>query len=304
MIGRSDNHEMAGCSRDRFGTVRRTARGAASRVRRAFTLIELLVVIAIIALLISILLPSLSGARDSARDLICKTNMKQIGYAIQMYLDAQKDPVWPNLQFGAVPTADRPSELQTAPGAQVITGPLWYCSWYMGYALEEYLGDNLRSAVYKCPRASGLTSVKDRSVRQYLQGGYRLFLDPADPDYTTSAATTSDTVRRYTEYWFNDNGYVKGGRLTNRPMRVVKYPDEMVWIADAYDEVPRHSGKTRTQRGNEPGNEVVKRSNRIYMLRGDLRITEETFATANDGRDRYGTLGPFYNWGGIPSSGD
>ena len=55
----------------------------------AFTLIELLVVVAIIALLISILLPSLSQARQVARTVKCSSNMKQFGMANQMYADGQ-----------------------------------------------------------------------------------------------------------------------------------------------------------------------------------------------------------------------
>lgn len=52
---------------------------------RAFTLIELLVVVAIIALLVAILLPALSRARESAQTTVCATNLYQIGLAMELY---------------------------------------------------------------------------------------------------------------------------------------------------------------------------------------------------------------------------
>jgi prepilin-type N-terminal cleavage/methylation domain-containing protein/prepilin-type processing-associated H-X9-DG protein len=59
-------------------------RGSAAN-REAFTLIELLVVVAIIALLISMLLPSLDKARGTARMVACQSILKQVGMANHMY---------------------------------------------------------------------------------------------------------------------------------------------------------------------------------------------------------------------------
>lgn len=59
--------------------------------RNGFTLIELLVVVAIIALLIGILLPALSGARETAKSLLCSSRMRQVAIGWQIYADTNRD---------------------------------------------------------------------------------------------------------------------------------------------------------------------------------------------------------------------
>jgi type II secretory pathway pseudopilin PulG len=60
-----------------------------------FTLVDLLVSMAIIAVLISLLLPSLSGIREATRRVICSSNLRQIGLGLEMYSDDSKGELPP-----------------------------------------------------------------------------------------------------------------------------------------------------------------------------------------------------------------
>jgi prepilin-type N-terminal cleavage/methylation domain-containing protein/prepilin-type processing-associated H-X9-DG protein len=84
----------------------------------AFTLIELLVVVAIVAVLVAILLPALSQARESAKRVVCLSQLRQLGVAHLLYRDQHgqfvsrsgdwdaqmgSTPYWPHVWYTACP---------------------------------------------------------------------------------------------------------------------------------------------------------------------------------------------------------
>ena len=77
---------------------------------KRFTLIELLVVIAIIGILASMLLPSLSKAREASRRAVCKNNHHQFYLSVQMYADTNNGKFVPNRKnkpAQKIPSADK-----------------------------------------------------------------------------------------------------------------------------------------------------------------------------------------------------
>lgn len=94
----------------------------------AFTLIELLVVVAIIALLISILLPSLSQARKTARMVQCQAVMKQYATGNEMYADSQNSMYVPirtaNPAWQSWTTIALYRQILGVPGKQHASNPM------------------------------------------------------------------------------------------------------------------------------------------------------------------------------------
>src|SRR6266404_7236592 len=93
--------------------------------RRGFTLVELLVVIAIIGVLVSLLLPAVSAAREAARRTQCANNLKNLGLAMINYHDSNK-----KFPLGAVCTTGCPSNAsyQFRDTSPAVWGTTWAIS--------------------------------------------------------------------------------------------------------------------------------------------------------------------------------
>jgi prepilin-type N-terminal cleavage/methylation domain-containing protein len=134
--------------------------------KKGFTLIELLVVVAIIALLISILLPSLSRAREMSKRLVCGANLKGLGTSFKIYAN-DNDELWP------VPAFDS-SEVNGSPD-DGKTGIEYVGQWAGNADLEryeiskdEYHPDNDPSTALSTTRAFWmLVRTGDVTVKQY-----------------------------------------------------------------------------------------------------------------------------------------
>lgn len=220
----------------------------------AFTLIELLVVVAIIALLIAILLPSLATARNRAKDTVCRSNLHQLGGALNYYTTDNR---------GNLPAIrDKDGNLSSANN----NGP--YHQYDQIYNFWEYYKD-LR--IFICPRAAEENSVTSYYPNNKWDTVHSQYVASINDDYYTQRAYKDQwwpTIKPqdytsnggfltpvYTEYFANDyssadpnNPFICDGKvmqgINGNRMDRIPLPQFAVPMCDAVYDTPnnRHNG--------------------------------------------------------------
>ena len=113
--------------------------------KKGFTLIELLVVMVIIALLVGLLLPALGRARDEARKTQCRSNLRQIGLAMNIYANDNKG--WLPALYGLETFIGTASQSASGSGDVARIKPGWHNGSQMT-AYGMYTVDNLSGTLY------------------------------------------------------------------------------------------------------------------------------------------------------------
>lgn len=154
--------------------------------RRGFTLIELLVVVAIIALLVGILLPALQGARDSARSVICVSNLRTLAITTQQFADDHD---------GTLPRSSHSAGFNTLPWAATLYEPI------TGRAFEgsSYSWDNAgwwsaTNTHYRCPhdrRESPIAQPGLPFSMPALSYGFNVYFELTPPEIDPSKPVLS-----------------------------------------------------------------------------------------------------------------
>lgn len=158
---------------------------AASFSRRAipaFTLIDLLVSMSIIAVLIALLLPSLSGIRETTRRVVCQSNQRQVGLGMAMYAedngdqlpptdwdpkDPRSDPAPQNTNIVRKDETDAPFDgLGILFISQYLNAPqVFYCPSHHGlHPFANY------SALWHEDQAKLVVNFQYRGAKRYLPG--------------------------------------------------------------------------------------------------------------------------------------
>ena len=175
------------------------------RSKQGFTLIELLVVVAVITLLMSILLPSLTAARELARQVVCASSLRNLGMAVNLY--ANENDNW-------LPSAEPPNR-----------EPVSRQHWFMNKSLLQYVDvslsyDDQGHLIGPPEKASALTCPSHR-----------------EPTKTRSRPGEPSITHDYSLSFGMNGTFGLGGRPDHteyRKMQEFENPSEVLALADCW----------------------------------------------------------------------
>lgn len=169
------------------------------RKRDAFTLVELLVVIGIIAVLIGILMPALSKAREQSQRTKCLSNIRQLGIGLVMYAAEYRDSCPLGAVITSVPAGSTLRNNPTVPvtGINIGDGQLafsYFCYWGNELSGRRITGLGKLTAL-KMFKTSPLTYFCPKEERE------RLSYDTPTNPWPYYQDPIVQTVHSYLPYW-------------------------------------------------------------------------------------------------------
>jgi prepilin-type N-terminal cleavage/methylation domain-containing protein/prepilin-type processing-associated H-X9-DG protein len=173
--------------------------------KNAFTLVELLVVIAIIALLMSILMPVLSKAKEQTRNLVCRSNLRQYGIAGTMYLDDNEGTFPPTHQY-LFTTIWSACQWHDEERWATVDGPMW-----------PYLEAR---KIHLCPTFNGIA----KNI-----GQNHPFHDPKIPVVPQYGYSMNAFLGPYEAPWEASGRFEKVTKI-KRPANVFFFSEENMWL--------------------------------------------------------------------------